>query len=147
MSCISRKFLAFIASLSMMATVAVAVPVAVDQGEPFGRIQVDKVIVMPDAAGHSDWVEAIQNARTSIHMEMYHLTDRTVMDALAAKAQTHGIDLRVIIDGKLSGGYKKAYDSLIAAGIQVRPSIPLSRSRTPKRWWSTGKKLSLPPST
>lgn len=94
-----------------------------DANEPFPSIQIDKMIIMPMATSHSDWVSAIKNARTSIHMEMYHVTEKPVIDALISRAHDN-IDMRVIIDHKVTGGYKAAMDTLTSAGVQVRPASP-----------------------
>jgi phosphatidylserine/phosphatidylglycerophosphate/cardiolipin synthase-like enzyme len=91
---------------------------------PFDSIGVKKLIVMPDTAnGHRDWIDAIHSARTSVHLEMYHLTDKAVVDALVSRAKEGGLDMRIILDGKsLTGGYKTAIDALVSAGVQFRPS-------------------------
>jgi phosphatidylserine/phosphatidylglycerophosphate/cardiolipin synthase-like enzyme len=92
-----------------------------DAGSPFPSIKIDKLIVMPMESSHSDWVDAIRSARKSIHMEMFHITEKAVINALIARAHD-GIDLRVIVDHKETGGYKTALEALIAGGVQVRPA-------------------------
>jgi len=87
--------------------------------EAFPSITINKFIVMPMASSHSDWVQAIKAARKSIHMEMFHITEKEVMNALIARAHDN-IDLRVIVDHQATGGYKAALDSLTSAGVQVR---------------------------
>ena len=57
-----------------------------------------QLLVTP-AADHQPFVAAIEAARTSIDMTMFHLTDRAVVDALAA-AVARGVQVRVIVDGK-----------------------------------------------
>lgn len=91
----------------------------VEKNEPFPSIAVDKFIVMPMASSHSDWVDAIKSARKSIHMEMFHITEKEVINALVARAHD-GIDLRVIVDHQAKGGYKAAVDTLTNAGVQIR---------------------------
>ena len=49
-------------------------------------MKVQHLIVMPREEGHDDWINAIKDARHSIHMTMYHLTDKAVIDALASRA-------------------------------------------------------------
>jgi cardiolipin synthase A/B len=90
----------------------------------FGRIEVTKLLVMPDTSGHVDWNNAIDGARTSVHMMMYHLTDKEVINAIAAKKQkSPGVEIKIIVDGKsLKGGYAKAIETLTQAGVEVRPS-------------------------
>jgi phosphatidylserine/phosphatidylglycerophosphate/cardiolipin synthase-like enzyme len=90
-----------------------------DAGEPFPRIQIDKLIVMPMASSHSDWVDAIKKARKSIHMEMFHITEKAVIEALVARAHDN-IDMRIVVDHQAKGGYKAALDTLTNAGVQVR---------------------------
>jgi cardiolipin synthase A/B len=75
---------------------------------------------MPSPEGHSDWVKAIRSAKSSIHMEMYHITDRDVIDALISRADDD-LDMRVIVDQKMSHGYQQAFETLTDAGVQVRP--------------------------
>src|ERR1700722_3712922 len=74
----------------------------INAGDAFPRLKVDRLIIMPRAQGHDDWVGAIKSARRSIHMTMYHLTDKAVTDALISRAHDKSLDMRVIVDGKLS---------------------------------------------
>jgi len=92
-----------------------------DANEPFPRIQVDQLIVMPMASGHADWIDAIKSARTSIHMEMFHITDKAVINALIARANDN-IDMRIVIDRQVTGGYKAALEEMTKAGVKVRPA-------------------------
>jgi cardiolipin synthase len=86
----------------------------------FGEIEVTKLIVMPETAGHTDFIDAIASAKSSVHMTMYHITDNAVVNALIAKAKDKKIDLRVIVDGNLSGGYRTVFNNLTAAGVKIR---------------------------
>jgi phosphatidylserine/phosphatidylglycerophosphate/cardiolipin synthase-like enzyme len=87
---------------------------------PFPSLQISKLITMPDQAGHHDWIDAIKGARRSIHMMMYHLTDKDVVDALASKS---GIEVKIIVDRSATkGGYSHALQPLNDAGIQIRPA-------------------------
>lgn len=90
-----------------------------DGAELFPSITIDKFIVMPMASSHSDWVQAIKSARKSIHMEMFHITEKEVINALISRAHD-GIDMRVIVDHQAKGGYKAAIDALTGAGVQIR---------------------------
>lgn len=112
------------AAVVWLSSGAMALPISSSgySTEPFGRIQVDKVIIMPNSSGHSDWTDAIKSARKSVHLEMYHITDKAVISALSSKAKQSNIDLRVIVDGQLKGGYQKAFDELSQAGVNVRAS-------------------------
>jgi cardiolipin synthase len=91
--------------------------------DSFGNLEVSKLIVMPSSEGHADWVSAIGSAKKSVHMTMYHLTDKEVIQALIDKAKDQSVEVRVIVDGKsLKGGYQKAAQSMISAGVQLRGS-------------------------
>jgi phosphatidylserine/phosphatidylglycerophosphate/cardiolipin synthase-like enzyme len=123
----------FVIALSVwaLAWTAVADNVSPNRGKKgsggndvFPRIEISKFIVMPMASGHSDWVDAIKSARKSIHMEMFHVTDKAVIDALISRAQDN-IDMRIIVDHKVTGGYKAAFDSLANAGVQIRAGAPV----------------------
>jgi cardiolipin synthase len=88
--------------------------------DSFANLEVTKLIVMPQSAGHSDWVDAIAGAKSSVHMTMYHITDTKIINALIAKAKDTSVDLRVIVDGgSLTGGYLKAFQSMTSAGVNV----------------------------
>jgi len=91
---------------------------------PFGEIQVTKLIVMPDSAGHTDWVDAINSAKSSVHMTMYHLTDTAVVDAVISKAKDKKFDLKILVDSKLSGGFKTVFSQMQSAGVQIRAASP-----------------------
>lgn len=90
---------------------------------PYGHLTVTKLISMPNSRAHTDWINAINAAQSSIHMTMYHMTDKSVINALIQKAQNSSVDIRIIVDGKsLKGGYAKAIQSLTSAGVNVRGS-------------------------
>jgi phosphatidylserine/phosphatidylglycerophosphate/cardiolipin synthase-like enzyme len=75
--------------------------------------------------GFQPWIDVIQRASTSIQMEMYHLTEPTVIAALVA-AQGRGVNVQIILDrSSLSGGkYDTVTNQLTSAGITWRPSSP-----------------------
>jgi cardiolipin synthase A/B len=83
-----------------------------------------QLLVTP-AADHQPFVAAIDAARTSIDMTMFHLTDRAVVEALAA-AVARGVQVRVIVDGKgvAAKANRAAYARLEAGGIQAHESSP-----------------------
>src|ERR1017187_3113278 len=88
--------------------------------DAFGDIAINKLIIMPGNTGHVDWVDAINGAKSSIHMTMYHLTDQTIISALIGRAKDKSVDMRIIVDGKsLTGGYAAAIKTLTDAGVQV----------------------------
>jgi phosphatidylserine/phosphatidylglycerophosphate/cardiolipin synthase-like enzyme len=121
------KLNAFIVTLSVLALSSAAVAQEmsrgkkspVDTNQPFPSIEISKFIVMPMASSHSDWVTAIKGARKSILMEMFHVTEKPVIDALISRAKDN-IDMRVIVDHKVIGGYKAAFDTLANAGVKIR---------------------------
>src|SRR5579884_1989014 len=61
-----------------------------------------KVFVEP-AAGEQPVLDAINNARTSIYVEMYLLTDTNVISALENAAK-NGLDVRVMLEEHPFGG-------------------------------------------
>ena len=82
---------------------------------------------MPSTDGHAAWVRQIQGAKRSIHLAIYHLTDQSVIQALIDKLNNAGpgFDLRVLVDGKsMAGGYLKALQPLLDAGVALRGSSP-----------------------
>ena len=84
-----------------------------------------ELLVTPSPEGHAPFVRAIDGARTSIDMTMFHLTDPDVVDALM-RARGRGVAVRVIVDGKsLSAhGNRAAFERLQAAGVDARGSSP-----------------------
>jgi len=82
-----------------------------------------ELIVTPSADGHRAFITAIEGAKTSIDMTMFHLTDPAIVDALSATAK-RGVRIRIILDGKGLETKKLARvaDELRTAGIDVRGS-------------------------
>lgn len=99
------------------------------------------VRLLKDAAGnYSAWLEAIREARETIHFEMYIFTDdaqgRIFADALLEKAR-QGVRIQVLYDwmgalGKTSRGF---WNRLRAGGIEVRCYNP-PRFGSPLGWLS-----------
>ncbi len=86
---------------------------------------------MSDAAGLQPVIDAIGTATTSLDMEIYHLTEMPVVNALAAAAGS-GVTVRLIID---QTNWNTATDSdvkttLASAGVTVTPSSTAFRIRT-----------------
>lgn len=107
--------------LVVAANAGAATPESIAPGASlFGGIEVTKLIVMPDSSGHTDWVDGINSARSSLHMTMYHITDKSIVNALIAKAKDKNVDLKVIVDSKLTGGYQTVFNQLKAAGVDIR---------------------------
>ncbi len=84
------------------------------------------LIVEPDDRV-SPLARAIRDANTSVHLEMYELTNPTLVRALEY-AHASGVDVRVILEphpyGASSTINQAAYDNLMAADIPVRWSSP-----------------------
>ncbi|HEY4393474.1 MAG TPA: phospholipase D-like domain-containing protein [Polyangia bacterium] len=81
--------------------------------------------VEPDA-GSQAVLDLVSAARTSLWMEMYLLTDGRAIAALAARAAA-GCDVRVILEPSPyqdAGANQSAFDTLAAAGADVRWSLP-----------------------
>ncbi len=90
----------------------------------FPALQGDvQLIQTPNPLGHPEFIQAIQNAVQKIDMVMYHLTDKSVAQALAAAVE-RGVAVRVIVDraSMKSAGYQAAYNELLSAHINARPS-------------------------
>ena len=84
-----------------------------------------KVFVEPDA-GESVVVNAISDARKSVWLEIYLLSDTKVIHALE-DAANHGIDVRVMLEPHPFGGGtspSRTLDQLKAAGIKAQYSDP-----------------------
>jgi cardiolipin synthase A/B len=83
-----------------------------------------ELLVTP-AADHAPFVQAIDDAKASIELAMFHLTDVGVVDALV-RAAKRGVNVRVIGDGASLAEKRYAIqaDALRAGGVDVRPSSP-----------------------
>ncbi|HEV7557563.1 MAG TPA: phospholipase D-like domain-containing protein, partial [Kofleriaceae bacterium] len=83
-----------------------------------------ELLVTP-SPDHKAFVDAIDGARTSVDMAMFHLTDPQAIDALAKAAKRH-VAVRLILDGaslkdpKLARIQTRLHD----AGVDVRASSP-----------------------
>lgn len=84
-----------------------------------------ELLVTPSPEGHAPFVRAIDGARASIDMTMFHLTDPDVVDALV-RARSRGVAVRVIVDGKglRPRANHAAFEHLAAGGVDVRRSSP-----------------------
>ena len=71
---------------------------SIGQSAPvFGIIADPPLFFTPNNSANPDVLAAINGAKTSIHMTMYHLTDQTIIEALIA-ASKRGVDVQVILD-------------------------------------------------
>jgi phosphatidylserine/phosphatidylglycerophosphate/cardiolipin synthase-like enzyme len=79
-----------------------------------------RIIVGPDDRGAS-LLAAIAAAQRSVHLTMYLLSSRDVLDALLA-ARARGVEVQVVLNRTIPGGMAvnmPAYDALTAAGVEV----------------------------
>ncbi|MBV9712325.1 MAG: hypothetical protein JO011_15575 [Ktedonobacteraceae bacterium] len=85
------------------------------------------VFVEP-AAGEQPILSAINNAKSSIYVEMYLLTDRNIISALENAAKS-GLDVRVMLEPHPYGGSSPAgtLRALSNAGAQAEDSSPAFR--------------------
>ena len=84
-----------------------------------------RLLVTPSDEGHRPFIEAIDGARTSIDLAMFHLTDPEVTGALV-RAAARGVRVRVIVDGRglKPHGNRAAFDELASGGVEIRGSSP-----------------------
>ena len=87
-------------------------------------VQGVQVFVEPDAGDHPI-VDAIHNAKKSVWLEIYILTDTNVLHALEEDANS-GIDVRVMLEPHPFGSSSptRVMDELRAAGAKVETSDP-----------------------
>lgn len=83
-----------------------------------------KLFIEPDA-GESIILDAINTAHHSIWLEMYLLTDTSIIQALENAAH-HKVDVRVMLEPTPYGGgsAQDVLDELKLAGITVKPTSP-----------------------
>lgn len=97
-----------------------------------GQLQGKQQLIMtPNPQGHPEFLGAINSAKQSIFMEMYHLTDQAIVTALI-QAKARNVALRVILDGEgLTDPRRKAFaDQLVQGGVPVLGSSPAFKSIT-----------------
>jgi phosphatidylserine/phosphatidylglycerophosphate/cardiolipin synthase-like enzyme len=91
----------------------------------FANAFTDQLSTAPED-GHEIFVQNIDNARRSIDMVMYHLSEVDVVNHLTAAAK-RGVQIRIIIDHKIletNTTQKQLVSTLSAAGVAVKPSAP-----------------------
>jgi len=96
------------------------------QTAPKGQLQgKQQLILTPNPAGHPEFLWAIQNAKQSILMTMFHLTDQAIVNALI-QARTKNIEVRIILDGDgLKDKRRQAFAAQLSQGrVAVLPSSP-----------------------
>ncbi len=105
------------------APAAPPVPVAPTPATLAPLVDPDLQLLVTPAPDHQPFVAAIAAARASIDMTMFHLTDRDVVEALAA-AVARGVKVRVIVDAKglEPKANRAAYKELEGGGVATRRS-------------------------
>jgi len=82
-----------------------------------------ELLVSPSENGENKIVELIDNANKSIFVEVYLFTNKRLANSLV-DAKGRGIDVKVLIDGKMTGG---GVDEVIAIlefnGVDVKKSF------------------------
>lgn len=83
----------------------------------------DSLTLSPSADPHSQYKQAIDQAKRSLDMVMFHLSDPDVIQHLKM-ASARGIQVRIILDQNILKGKSatRYYQELISAGALVRPS-------------------------
>ncbi|MBC7467311.1 MAG: hypothetical protein H7256_15080 [Bdellovibrio sp.] len=86
-------------------------------------LQVEKLIVTPDADGHRDFITAILTAKKSVYLKMFHLTNDDVVEALI-QAHKNGVEVKVILDSKsmLLSRFSDPYKKLLKHQVPVLKS-------------------------
>lgn len=111
-----------VAGLCASGAQASAVPAR--QSGSNGEFADHRLLVFPGS--HQSIYDFVNSARHSIELTMYELDDSTMESDLIAAAQ-RGVDVRVILDGRVGPGskyYQPGYDELKAGGVNVVWSNP-----------------------
>ncbi len=109
--------------LALIFAVACGAPTAAPSAKPEPLVDDQLQLLVTPAADHAPFAQAIDGAKASVDLVMFHLTDVTVVDALV-RAAKRGVTVRVILDGGSVQAKKYAIqaDALRAGGASVRPS-------------------------
>ncbi|HEX7663508.1 MAG TPA: phospholipase D-like domain-containing protein [Polyangiaceae bacterium] len=93
--------------------------------EPSAPSTASSFFVLPSPDGLAPVAAQIASAKKSIEMIMFHLSERSMIDALLA-AKARGVDVRLILDAKnlKSKSSQKIVAELEAHGVVVTPSSP-----------------------
>ena len=87
------------------------------------------VIVEPEQ-GETPFRQAIATAATSLWVEMYLLTDTSIINSLE-EAANRGVDVRMLLELHPLGGDptqpQRTFDTLAAAGVRMKASSPAYR--------------------
>jgi len=91
-----------------------------DSGRPVILNNSFELFLGPSLEAHQPFINLINGAKKSIYMEMFHVTDKSVIEALNNAAK-RGVATTVILDGKslLAAPYKAISDDLASHGVIV----------------------------
>jgi cardiolipin synthase A/B len=109
--------------VALLGMLACGSPSAAPSAKPEPLVDDQLQLLVTPTADHAPFVQAIDGAKASVELAMFHLTDVTIVDALA-RAAKRGVAVRVILDGGSVQTKKYAIqaDALRAGGASVRPS-------------------------
>lgn len=84
------------------------------------ELSIEKLIITPNPDGHRDFIQAIQGAKKSIYLTMFHLTNDEVIQALI-QAKKKGVEVKVILDNKsmILDRFENPYKTLLAGGVEA----------------------------
>jgi cardiolipin synthase len=115
---------------ALLALVACASPTATSAA-PAPLVDPDLQLLVTPAADHKPFVDAVDGAKTSIDLAMFHLTDTSIVEALT-RAAGRGVAVRVILDGASlkTPKYAKAAKALGAAVRGSSPAFSITHEKT-----------------
>ncbi len=95
----------------------------------YGKTTTEQHLFVEPDAGNKPVLDALNNSKQSIWMEIYLLSDKGVLQALK-DARSRGVDVRILLEEHPFGGsgsIKAVLDELNRSNISVRPSSPAFR--------------------
>ena len=120
----ARLAAAAVAGILSVALVASSAQASVLPARPGGEFADHQLLVFPGS--RQPIYDFVNSAKHRIDLTMYELDDTTMEADLIAAAQ-RGVDVRVILDGRVGPGskyYQPGYDELKAGGVDVIWSNP-----------------------
>lgn len=95
-----------------------------DLAQPGAGLTTAVQVYVQPAAGYAPLTDAIRAARSSLHMEMYLLTNNTLTNALIT-AKNRGVDVKVILeDNPNPNSNATSFNTLKNAGVAVQYGNP-----------------------
>ena len=108
---------------------------AIQQAQEVQGVKTNVTLFEEPEAGREPILTAINNAKQSVHVEVYLLSDQQIIDALIAK-KAEGLDVKVMLEEHPFGGGKvnvKSKAALVAAQVSVQftnPSYALTHEKS-----------------